>query len=117
MAWHTQPLYWGYGHCIEPDTKPFAYEERWINLEVVSDIVEADLDTLSANEWLVRNMPLSRGEFAFSACNANAGESRLLQCRQDAALFVVNRTTWVIDDPITAVRLVYAPGFSMKTVV
>jgi GntR family histidine utilization transcriptional repressor len=97
------------------DTTPFAYEERWINLAVVPDITKADLESLSANEWLVRNTPLSRGEFTFSACNATAGESRLLQCQQDAALFVVNRTTWVMDDPITAVRLVYAPGFSMKT--
>ncbi|MGI9514680.1 MAG: GntR family transcriptional regulator, partial [Anderseniella sp.] len=97
------------------DTDPFVYEERWINLAVVPDITKADLETLSANEWLVRNTPLSRGEFTFSACNATAGESRLLQCQQDAALFVVNRTTWVMDDPITAVRLVYAPGFSMKT--
>ena len=99
------------------DTQPFAYEERWINLAVVPNIVDADLDTLSANEWLVRNTPLSRGEFTFSACNATAAECQLLECRQDAAVFVVNRTTWVMDDPITAVRLVYAPGFSMKTVV
>ncbi|MEO9875780.1 MAG: UTRA domain-containing protein [Anderseniella sp.] len=99
------------------DTKPFAYEERWINLSVVPKIVDADLATLSANEWLVRNMPLSRGEFTFSAGNATAAESHLLGCPQDAAVFVANRSTWVVDDAITAVRLVYGPGYSMKTVV
>lgn len=99
------------------DGAPFAYEERWINLSVVPEIVEADLTTLSANEWLVRNTPLSRGEFAFSASNASIAESRILACPQDAALFVINRSTWVVDKPITAVRLVYAPGFLMKTVV
>ena len=99
------------------DGAPFAYEERWINLSVVPDVIDADLETLSANEWLVRNMPLSRGEFTFSAGNATAAESRLLNCLQDTALFIVNRSTWVVDDAITAVRLVYAPGFSMKTVV
>lgn len=99
------------------DTKPFAYEERWINLSIVPEIIKADLETLSANEWLVRNMPLSRGEFAFSAGNATAAESRLLDCPKNAALFVINRSTWVVDEPITAVRLVYAPGYSMKTVV
>ena len=97
------------------DTYPFAYEERWVNLAVVPDIANADLGTLSANEWLVRNTPLSRGEFTFSACNATQAESRVLNCDPGAALFEVNRTTWVMDDPITAVRLVYAPGFSMKT--
>jgi GntR family histidine utilization transcriptional repressor len=99
------------------DGGPFAYEERWINLSVVPEIIEADLATLSANEWLVRNMPLSRGEFSFAADNATAAESRLLNCPEHAALFVVNRSTWVIDAVITAVRLVYTPGFSMKTVV
>ncbi len=99
------------------DTQPFAYEERWINLAVVPDVVDADLGTLSANEWLVRNTPLSRGEFTFSACNATEAESRLMNCDPGAALFAVNRTTWVMDDPITAVRLVYAPGFSMTTTV
>lgn len=99
------------------DTDPFAYEERWINLAVVPEILDANLATLSANEWLVRNMPLSRGEFTFSAGNATAAESRLLNCPEDAALFIVNRSTWMVDDAITAVRLVYAPGFSMRTVV
>jgi len=99
------------------DGAPFAYEERWINLSVVPEIIEADLETLSANEWLVRNTPLSRGEFTFSAGNATAAESHLLNCPEDTALFIVNRSTWVVDDAITAVRLTYAPGFSMKTVV
>jgi len=99
------------------DGAPFAYEERWINLSVVPGIIEADLDTISANEWLVHNMPLSRGEFSFSAGSATHAEAQLLGCPQGAALFVVSRSTWVMDDPITAVRLLYAPGFSMKTVV
>lgn len=99
------------------DDAPFAYEERWINLSVVPEIIEADLATLSANEWLVRNTPLSRGEFTFSAGNASIAESRILDCPRNAALFVINRSTWVVDAPITAVRLVYPPGFSMKTAV
>ncbi len=99
------------------DTMPFAYEERWINMAVVPEIADADLATLSANEWLVRNMPLLRGEFTFSAGNATGAESHLLNCPRDAAVFVVYRSTWVVDDAITAVRLVYGPGYSMKTVV
>lgn len=94
---------------------PFAYEERWINLSVVPEIVEADLETLSANEWLVRNTPLSRGEFTFSASNASTAQARILGCPQGAALFVINRSTWAADKPITAVHLVYPPGYSMKT--
>ncbi len=99
------------------DTMPFAYEERWINLSAVPEILEADLETLSANEWLVNNTPLSHGEFAFSARNASIAESRILNCPQGAALFVADRSTWVADQPVTAVRLAYAPGFTMNTTV
>ncbi len=96
---------------------PFALEERWVNLAVVPEITGADLDATSANEWLVRHTPLSRGEFSFSAANASASQARLLGCEPGAALFVVNRTTWAGDAPITAVWLAYAPGYSMETVV
>jgi GntR family histidine utilization transcriptional repressor len=99
------------------DDEPFALEERWINLAVVPEIAQADLAAVSANEWLVRHMPLSRAEFSFSAAGASGSEARLLGCGPDAALFIVNRTTWAGDAPITAVRLAYAPGYVMETVV
>ena len=97
--------------------KPFAYEERWINLAVVPEITQADLTSISANEWLVNHTPLSRGEFGFSATNATKPEALLLQCDEGAALFTVNRVTWSGEAPITAVRLVYAPGYSMVSIV
>lgn len=99
------------------DGAPFALEERWVNLDVVPEFAGADLEAVSANEWLVRHTPLSRGEFSFSADNASAAQARLLECNTGAALFIVNRTTWAGDAPITAVRLAYAPGYVMETVV
>lgn len=99
------------------DEAPFALEERWVNLSVVPEFSNVDLAAVSANEWLVRHMPLSRAEFSFSAGNASASEARLLACEPGAALFIVNRTTWAGDAPITAVRLAYAPGYVMETVV
>jgi GntR family histidine utilization transcriptional repressor len=99
------------------DHQPFALEERWVNLDVVPAIAKADLDAVSANEWLVQHMPLSRAEFSFSAASATQPEAQLLGCEAGAALFIVNRTTWAGDAPITAVRLAYAPGYVMETVV
>lgn len=99
------------------DGAPFALEERWVNLAVAPEIMEVDLEAVSANEWLVRHMPLSRAEFSFSAANATGSEARLLGCEPGAALFIVNRTTWAGDAPITAVRLAYAPGHVMETMV
>jgi GntR family histidine utilization transcriptional repressor len=110
----TMPLI-GLWTLHRADGAPFAYEERWVNLTVVPEIIDADLETISANEWLVNHTPLSRGEFTFSASNATASQARLLNCDEGAALFTVNRTTWAGDDPITAVRLAYAPGYSMET--
>ena len=101
----------------QADGAPFALEERWVNLAVVPEFSSVDLDAVSANEWLVRHMPLSRAEFSFSADSASASEARLLGCEPGAALFIVNRTTWAGDAPITAVRLAYAPGYVMETVV
>ena len=37
-----------------PGGAPYALEERWVNVEVVPEILEIDLSVLSANEWLVR---------------------------------------------------------------
>lgn len=92
---------------------PFCLESRWLN----PALVDADqrFDTLSANEWLVRNLPLSRGAFALSAIAADAGLAAQLGCAQGAALLRVERTTFQDSQPITAVTLTYGPGFQMQT--
>ena len=42
-------------------------------------------------------------------------EGRLLNAPEGAALFIVDRLTWMGDAPITAVRLAYPPGYRMTT--
>ena len=49
---------------------PFAFEERWVNIKAVPTIIDAPLDTISANEWLVKTVPFSSGDVMFSAVNA-----------------------------------------------
>lgn len=44
------------------DGRPFAFETRWINTESVPKILEAPLETISANEWLVKTVPFSSGD-------------------------------------------------------
>lgn len=95
------------------DSQPFVYEDRWINLSVVPAIEKADLDSVSANEWLVGHAPFTHGDFAFSAAHASAVEAQALNTTPGAALFVIDRTTFVDDRGITAVRLCYAPGYRM----
>lgn len=97
------------------DGHPHAAETRWINPATVPGILEADLDAISANEWLVQNVYYTRGDITFSAASATGAEGRLLNVPEGAALFIVDRLTWMGDAPITAVRLAYPPGYRMTT--
>ncbi|MGI9450848.1 MAG: GntR family transcriptional regulator [Geminicoccaceae bacterium] len=42
------------------DHRHYIYEDRWICQATVPEIEEVDLNTESANEWLVRNNPFSQ---------------------------------------------------------
>ena len=96
------------------DEHPCIYEERWVHLAAAPEMLEVDLESISANEWLVRNLPFSSGDIVLSAANANAREAALLETSEGQALFVVERTTWQGECPITSVRMLHAPGFRMR---
>lgn len=93
------------------DDAPFCLESRWINPALVG--ADVRFDTISANEWLVRNLAYSGGDFIFYARPADHDLSALLQCPQGSALFAIDRTTFSEHHPITAVTLTYAPGYRM----
>lgn len=97
------------------NNQPFLYEDRWINIAAVPEILDVDLTEISANEWLVRNAPFTAGDIAFSAANATAQEASLLGTDAGSAIFIVDRITWNGPRPITMVRLAYAPGYRMHT--
>ncbi|MDJ0824267.1 MAG: GntR family transcriptional regulator [Rhodobacter sp.] len=89
---------------------PFVVEDRWVNLAAAPGIAEADLDTTSANEWLLQNTPFHGGAIAISAVNADARLAHLLGCETDAALVCLDRETWDELRKITVARLTYRPG-------
>ncbi|MBO6895461.1 MAG: UTRA domain-containing protein [Roseibium sp.] len=97
------------------DDRPFAFEERYINLEAAPDARDARFEDISANEWLVHNAPYSHGDLSFFAVNADERLSRKLDAAPGTALFSMERITWSGAVPITHVRLVYAPGYRMRT--
>ena len=97
------------------DGQPYVLEERWIDLAVAPLAAEADFSAISANEWLVANIPFEAGDIAFSAKTAEAAEAELLQCDPGTALFMIERTTSISRGTITAVRLLFAPGYRMQT--
>jgi GntR family histidine utilization transcriptional repressor len=95
------------------DDCPFAYEQRWVNLQTVPEIMAAPLDQLSANEWLVKTVPFSSGDVVFSAESADSTIADALQSNVGNAIFVVDRTTWMGNDFITTMKLFYKDGYRL----
>ena len=97
------------------DGAPWAWERRVVNPAAAPGLAEADLDAVSANEWLVQNAAFSHGSIAFSATAAGAEAAARLACAPGAALFAIDRTTFAGAAPITEVRLLYAPGHGVAS--
>jgi GntR family transcriptional regulator, histidine utilization repressor len=97
------------------DSAPFLYEDRWINPAAVPKNIQSRIGDLSLNEWLVRNVPYSEGDIAFSAANSTNLEAEHLGIPPGTAVLVVDRTTRNDTGVITVVRLVYAPGYRLHT--
>ncbi|AHD02483.1 GntR family transcriptional regulator [Leisingera methylohalidivorans] len=97
------------------DSRPYIFEDRWICLETVPEIKDVDLTRESANEWLVRNRPYSRCDLRLYARRGTKSDSEILQSDVGNALFVMERTTWIGDAPITSLRAVAHPGYQLFT--
>ena len=97
------------------DGAPHQHEDRWINLGLLPQARMADFSAEGPNEWLVATVPFSDVEIGFSAVAAEEPEARLLGCKPGAPLFQMDRTTWFHGDPVTYVRLRFAPGHRMTT--
>lgn len=105
-ALHLRCLHTADGH-------PFVYEDRWISTGAVPDALHADFGEISANEWLVANVPFTTGEIGLSAVAATADEAELLHCAEGAPLFQHDRVTRLGETTITCVRMVFAQGYRM----
>ena len=99
------------------DGQPYVYEDRWINTIAVPAIKEADLSSVSANEWLVANAPFTDGDIAFSAMNADAKVADILKIDGGDAVFVIERNTWTDGTAVTSVKLTFAHGYRMHTAI
>lgn len=97
------------------DDTAFAYEERWVNVKAVPNILTAPFDKISMNEWLVKTVPFSNGDVVFYAINANQKVASSIDADAGSALFVVDRTTWSKNDVITTLKLYYKQGYQLST--
>ncbi|WP_095589003.1 GntR family transcriptional regulator [Actibacterium ureilyticum] len=97
------------------DGRPYILEDRWISLRTAPEIRDVDLSAQSANEWLVLNKPYNRCDLRFYAISADPQTAELLQTDTGAALFVIERTTWIDAAPITTVKAITTPGYQLLT--
>ncbi len=105
---HLQTLY-------TADNRPYVFETRWINSIAVPDVLSAEFEKLSPNEWLVREVAFDGGDFTFSGIAATEQEAAVLGCKLGEGLLVLDRTTRQADRMITSVRLLFHPGYRMHT--
>ncbi len=95
------------------DHKPHIFEDRWICIDTVPEIIDVDLSRESANEWLVHNKPYTRFDLRFYAISADAVTAEILNTERGSALLVIERTTWIGTAPITLVKAYTAPGYEL----
>jgi len=90
---------------------PFVLEARLLDPARTDGV---NFTTLSANEWLVRNVAYSRGSFAAEAAGLDAAAAAALALPPGTPALAITRTTRAEDGPITWVRLTYAPGYRLE---
>lgn len=95
------------------DGRPHVFEDRWIDPATVPGILAADLGRVSANEWLVQNVPFSDGDMRITAAAADREVARYLEVEPGAALLLVERSTWRDGRAITFARQFHAPGHAI----
>ncbi|MBN9056668.1 MAG: UTRA domain-containing protein [Rhizobiales bacterium] len=97
------------------DERPYQFEDRLINPEIAPRVLEENFDTQGPNEWLVAAAPFSRAEFTFLAGLPSEEEARFLEVDPQAPVFIGERRTWLLTQPITAVRMVHPQTHRLRT--
>ncbi len=96
------------------NNRPFQFEERWVNLDVVPEIEHADLSQSGPNEWLLANVPFTDAEMILSSVPADARIAEFLATSAGTSVMQIERTTWKQGIPVTFVRMTHHPGFQVR---
>lgn len=97
------------------DDEAYAVEDRWINTAVAPEALHETFEAVSANEWLMKHTPYTHGDIAFSAVQATSEDAAVLDAPRHSALFAIDRLTWDGAASVTKVRLLFAPGYQLRT--
>ena len=83
--------------------RPFAIEQRLINLARVPDAEAADFTTEAPGTWLLRHIPWTRARHRIVAVGCSLTNARLLDCHVGAPCLELSRWTWRDGDGVTFV--------------
>ncbi|AXT26432.1 UTRA domain-containing protein [Ruegeria sp. AD91A] len=97
------------------NNRPFQMEERWINIEAVPDVEDADLIEQGPHEWLLTAAPFTDAEVAFCAISADARLAEFMGTTAGTSMIQMERTTWKEDKPLTFARMTHHPGYCIRT--
>ncbi|SPH17502.1 putative HTH-type transcriptional regulator YurK [Defluviimonas aquaemixtae] len=97
------------------DNRPFAFEDRWINIAAVPDVESVDFAAVGPNEWLVETIPYTKAAFSFSAVNADPRLAEFLGIQPGEPILLADRITWLRSVPVTHAVFYYRPGYRLKT--
>ncbi|WP_425083326.1 GntR family transcriptional regulator [Ruegeria profundi] len=97
------------------DNRPFQLEERWINLETVPEVEQADLSDNGPHEWLLNAAPFTDAEVAFCAVSADSRLAEFMGTTAGTSMIQLERTTWKDEKPLTFARMTHHPGFCIRT--
>ncbi len=97
------------------DNRPFQLEERWINLDTVPEVEEADLSDNGPHEWLLNAAPFTDAEVAFCAVSADSRLADFMGTTAGTSMIQLERTTWKDEKPLTFARMTHHPGFCIRT--
>ncbi|MER9307062.1 histidine utilization repressor [Mesorhizobium sp. M0293] len=88
--------------------RPFAHEQRLINLTAVPEAADEEFLAIAPGPWLIGRVPWSEAEHRIRAVAADRHIAAALDIAAGAPCLVVERRTWSADHPVTHVRFTYA---------
>lgn len=89
--------------------RPFAVEERLINLGAAPQAEDVDFAMVSPGRWLLGAVPWTQAEHRIRAINPAPAIAKLLGVGASTACLSLERRTWRGDEPVTYVRMTF-PG-------
>lgn len=89
--------------------RPFALEERLINLGAAPQAETIDFATISPGRWLLGSVPWTQAEHRIRAVNPPTLTAKLLEIGVSTACLSLERRTWRGEEPVTYVRMTF-PG-------